>query len=340
MNVSDTENSTTLSSNCDFHICRVSLASVGFGSALSVPILLFGIFGNIITLIILWKTKTPTNQSTKLKYIHLSIADLLALLYRVFMLVATQLTAILSQRNVALIARLLPYMGLSISHFPSAVSSLMVMYLALERVVAVAVPLKVRIYCSESIVKILIAMTYVISACICAAKAAQYKIVEVNSDFLIYETFLGGIKGLYAFIDGVILVLFYIIPIIVAVVCSIILALSLYSHTKSRTLVTKNIQSAFIVARRRKNLQITRNVFLVTLLFIVCVTPAAIFRTYASLGYTDNFFVRNGSKPVFLLITMNHSLNFLLYILMIPDYRRAFVHLFSKRQEHHANSKE
>ena len=188
-------------------------------------------------------------------------------------------------------------------------------------------------------VKILIAITYVISACICAAKAAQYKLIAATSDFLVNETFLGGIKGLYVFIDGVILILFYIVPVTVACVCSIILALSLYSHTKSGQFLTENIQSAFIVARKRKSLQITRNVFLVTLLFIVCVTPAAIFRTCASMGYTDNAFVQNASKPVFLLFTMNHSLNFLLYILMIPDYRRVFVRLFTRRSEYHTNSK-
>ncbi len=77
--------------------------------------------------------------------------------------------------------------------------------------------------------------------------------------------------------------------------------------------------------------RITVTLLVVIIVFVICITPDTIM-TFTGLGYTDaNFLARAIREITDLLLTINSSINFMLYYIFNNSFRRQFLVLFCKK---------
>ncbi len=95
------------------------------------------------------------------------------------------------------------------------------------------------------------------------------------------------------------------------------------------------IQSLRHTKSTRKKLsnrnRITRTLISVIVVFVVCITPDTVM-TFIGLGYTDAGYLARAIREITdLLLTVNSSVNFILYCIFNKAFRTQFMLLFCKR---------
>ena len=114
--------------------------------SVNLPVAIFGIFGNIFTLVMLMRKVIPGADSLRLKLIHLTTADLIFVVAMILMMGA-QINSYLNPVDGSYILNsVMAYIMNSTVYLPYSISAYVVIFIGLERITAIVKPHKVKTY--------------------------------------------------------------------------------------------------------------------------------------------------------------------------------------------------
>lgn len=326
----------------------------------------FGVFGNILTLIVLLQKKMR-HTSTSQYLTFLTVFDLLFIISCFF-----NNLEIMYSNNLA-IDQIRPYINLifyPLGDFSANTSAYLILVFTIERFIAVAYPLNSRFWCRPSrarkIILITVIFTFVLTfptflenkiAYICDISTNQTRAELVDSGF--YPNFY--IYKLIYFWLIAIMVQF--IPLTLLIILNgflmkyihgsikmkhISLANSLKSVATNKPSVELRVhrKSDFTVQNTYKNTsqsdqnKVTILLIATVLLFLICQLPSALLLIYEAIFPLDNH-VSDVTKDIRLglnniangLTAINASVNFLIYSCFSDKFRQTFRALFLKKNQ-------
>ena len=295
---------------------------------LNVPVAIFGIFGNIFTLAMLVRKVIPGTNSLRLKLIHLTIADLVLVIVMA-MMNGVQMNSYLNPVDGTQLLRMfMPYVMRSTVYMPYSISAYLVMFIAVERVIAIVKPFKVKTYCKYEFVKVKICVCYVVGLVVCILKATEFKLVYDldKSKYVLQMSEVGKQRSLMEFLEIFVVVVYYVIPILATLVCNIVFVVSLLYHRRKMARIVADVNNTTMNNKAKSKTE--GMIILLTLLFFVTIAPSAIMRTYVvATGTNLSKSVRMGMTLMQLLLTANHCLNPIVYTVTVSGYRQRLIQL-------------
>ena len=246
--------------------------------SLNVPVAIFGIFGNIFTLLTLVRKVIPGTDSLRLKLIYLTIADLV-FVGAMVVLMGAQINSFLNPLDGILFLNLvMAYIMNSTVYIPYSISAYVVIFIAIERITAIVKPHKVKTYCTYRLAKIQLSICFAVSIVISVLRAAEFKLVynaEV-SRYVLQLTEIGKQKSLTNFLKISVLLLYFVIPVVATLVCNIIFVVSLLHHRRKMARMVADTNSAV----NKKKSKTEKMIIILTAVFFVTIAPSVILRTY------------------------------------------------------------
>ena len=303
---------------------NMTFASFLITCCLNVPVAIFGIFGNVFTLVMLVRKIIPGTDSLRFKLIHLTIADLTVVLIMAVVTVGNIYSYLNPVDGLPLQNIILTFTMRSLLNVPYSISAYLVMFIALERVLAIVKPFKVKTFCGYKLVKIKLCVCYTVFLTIGILQATKLKLIynENKSRYVFQHTEVGRNKSLVEFLDMFVIIMYLTIPILVTLVCNIIFVASLlHRRHKMARMVTDVNPTA-----NKKKSKTEGMILLLSVLFFVTVTPSAITRTY--IRVTDGVIsadIRMGMAVNLFLLNINHCLNPMVYTVTVVAYRRRLI---------------
>jgi len=281
-----------------------------------------GFVMNVFSLMILLPTKPRT--STSIYLIFLTVADIWILLNGV----ANVTIKILKiKRNTYSLV-----FASFINPVPGRIGNILTSIIAIERLVAVVKPLKVRQLSSKRLALALGVFVNLYVVIVTLPNAFLYRIVNV------YNNKTGTTKATMALTDfgkqKTLVDTFYIIvetlvrfiPVFIVTVATMSTLFYLLYSTKKRLVMIQRSQ----IPHQKKELQITRTLLIVTFVFIVCQLPGIILRLVifiepnnALYSYKNNVYGLLTLLTYFLFL-LNSCTNFVIYITSCAFYRKVF----------------
>ena len=98
------------------------------------------------------------------------------------------------------------------------------MFIAVERVIAIVKPFKVKTFCSYELVRAKLCVCYFIAVVFGVLKATEFKLVynQENSRHTLRFTEAGKNRSLMSFLEIFVVVVYFVIPIVITLICNII----------------------------------------------------------------------------------------------------------------------
>ena len=303
---------------------NTTFASFIITCCFNVPVAIFGMFGNVFTLMMIVRKVIPGTDSLRFKLIHLTIADLMVVMI-VAAVAGGNINSFLNPTNgIPLQNIILAYTMRSVVNIPYSISAYLVMFIALERVLAIVKPFKVKTFCSYKLVKIKLCICYTVFLAVGILQASQFKLIydEKKSRYVLQHTDVGENEFLVDFLDMFVIIMYFAIPIFATLICNIIFVASLlHRRHKMARMVTDVNPTA-----NKKKSKTEGMILLLSVLFFVTVTPSAITRTY--IRVTDGALsanIRMSMVVNLFLLNINHCLNPIVYTLTVVEYRRRLI---------------
>ncbi|OWF49397.1 FMRFamide receptor-like [Mizuhopecten yessoensis] len=296
------------------------------------PMSAFGIVGNILALIILIRRK-PIN-STTVVLIAIAIADL-AFIVTTFVTLATLLIKVFYPENAKEVSvkTIIPF-SVYLGPLPGRISNWLVALVSLERLIAVTRPFKVKQICTKKIMIVLSIVLPLSVAVLTSPKLWLYEIKDVtlpdgNTTKIIALGFIGRQKQLFEVYYLVSETLLRFVPMGVIIVSNTIIIFVICIQAKWRRQKQNHAMG--------KQRQITKTLFTITCIFIVCLLPSTISRLMVLFDPNSNH-VKYSSNVYSLLSligllteTTNSSINFVIYVTMNSAYRQQLYLICGKR---------
>ena len=298
-------------------------------SACLIPILsIAGIIGSVVSLIVLTRKKNKKTTTTIL-LISLTSVDIFTLT----VLLINNFT-IACQIHFPRFGYMLKYelmipYQVYLAFLPFMIGYWLILIVTLERLLSVAVPLKIRSICTKRVILVCVFCVIILTSIL---YIPNIFIFEVNKDENnTYHVSLGWLGKRRSTMEAFLLVrniISTITPVLGVCVCNIIISALLCIKAKWRK------GSATVVKGNSIERRVTKTVLTISVVFMVCLIPSMI-TSFMILFDKSSEYHKYGSnifrvmKDVnFLLEAINCSSHFVIYIVANPIYRQDFKDIF------------
>jgi len=306
------------------HILKVMLIGV------LPPLVVFGLIGNIITLLVL-RLQRPRTPTLYLQ-ISLAVADTFFLLSTA-LFTTVKVISFYNKIKGANIANLLnPSFFAYFNQLPVRISHLIIAAIATERTIAVFLPLKSRQIWTKKVSILAISLGIFIPVFVTFPRLFQYKIVEVvdnATSVMMYKsipTEFGKNKEFFGRLFIATIVCFNIIPVGIVFVCNTSIIFGLFKR-KRNVLATFGSEH---VSQLKEDDSITKTLLIISTVFFICLMPTAIHIIITSIdteyihpNYRDNLLVMLAYFAM-LLDVFNSAVNCIIYVASSSLYRGRF----------------
>ena len=283
---------------------------------------LFGLTGNVLSIIVLSQRKMMTSTNTYL--IALAVSDGIKLINDSFYFLVILLLHVDPPAGESAYGYLYPY-----AHYffnmSVCITAWLTVSVAAERYILVCHATKARELCSIPRARLTSVVVFFSMSVLTIPLGLRYRTVKcydnnTNSTALKVEltelwendSFVTTYTWIQNFLRSI-------VPLFILCTLNYFIVQSLRRSRAAR----KKISS-----RHRITLMLVS----VILVFMICVTPDAIMSTFFGFGYYEaNYLVRGVREITDLLLTMNSAVNFVLYCTFNKVFRRNFIALFCRR---------
>ena len=330
LNLPDGDVDSSLGHHCRLYTFIVHTLIVG-------TLVVVGIIGNSLTFVIFWKGNFKS--STSFLFLSLSLIDS-ALLLAVFpyytVMAFVEYTGWLQGYS-----SLKPYFKIYL--FPSLLVTKtaaiwVIVLVAVNRYIIVCLPLKAAQWCSISKVKIQLAVVLIAAVLYNIPKYAEIRVAYYtmptrNNDTMhvacTTRTILGQVRLFYIVYDNVFLLIFLLVlPILTLTVITIRLIKAMKAHRSMQLEMQSRSQQHYS--------NVTIALVIVVIVFIACQVPTFVFYVlWEVLPFEARYcggFLFYFAPIVNVLVTLNSSINFLIYIMANTTFRDVLVENVCRRR--------
>ncbi|KAL4228110.1 hypothetical protein ACF0H5_013545 [Mactra antiquata] len=292
-------------------------------------ITLIGVIGSILSLIVLFQ-KNLRNSTTSIVLIGLAFSDLAFLVTNMI----RKSSCIIRSHDANLAneinATTFFYMFYLKTSF-SRVSTLIVLLISVERLVAVAFPLSVKTVVTKGRMIASVVLCYVITFGMLAVLPPQYTYKYIRGKAYIWQTkfALENAKSLKVYNEYFLPITFRYIPVLVVLGINIVIVYLIKGSKRFRESSTKQDPR-----KKDEQRKITRMLLVVSLIYLICLLPGNILLFCSSVIDGFQFFgtYRNLfnvlSDLCLLFEIINSSVNFIIYMFLNRNFYETYVGLF------------
>ena len=303
-------------------------------------VIICGIFGNLLSLVVFFRSGESTTTSKFLK--SLVVADAVTLIMRCLQMILVW-EEIFWPSQCLLTCQMSPFLFLKMSHLPERISKGITVAIVFDRVVAVTIPLRYKIICRPLRINATIVMVYIV-----AFAASLPHIVDVFQHHIESST-AGGMAN-YTYITEQYkanllskawlksthifnLFAFDFIPIPLVMICNIIIIISLRKNRIVES-TTNDVQQQRKIQERK----ITKLLLTISVLFLALCGPRWLYSVLFYTGFPPNLSAlstRIALDVIAVLNISNNSINFIAYAMMNKKYRKGYMAIlcFCRRNE-------
>ena len=287
----------------------------------------FGVTGNVLSLLVLCQRKFMSTSSTVVLLIALTVADMLFLvahMVRESKCLIRQVDAEFAQTFEAHTFSPIFYLKTSMSR----ISSWIVVIISLERFIAVRFPFKVKMLMSRKKMVFAVLFVYTFTLALFTLFIPQVLPKNIRGKYYIAPTefYIRNQKFLSIFNNYIAVILFRWVPKVLIIIFNTFIYFLLRKRMKEQAGLTNSAESKIT----RDHLKLTRTLFVVAVVFIVCLLPGDAFviageveEKFSPFGdYRYSFSAFSNIAVLFEMV--NSSVNFIIYIL---TYRK-FAHIY------------
>ena len=299
------------------------IAASGWMVIIGAPIIfLFGTVGNILSIVVLRQEKLWRMPTTPY-LIALAIVDILVLWIGIPIWWLGWVTSI-NLRNAEGNCDFL-WVNRYFRAFLFDLSAWIIAAVTVQRLVSVCFPLRARFWTSKKNIGIVLAILGIALAILNLSplyRAIANPECRVNDASAIVAVCVDFPIG-------------FCIPFLTILISNVIIIIKVRS---SRTFREASAQSGSSFRRKRAERRLTVMLLLVSFVFLVCVSPRRIIKAYNVASRWNRSFKKVNMPIVPLLFYVNNGINFLLYMVSGPDFRKEFLRLFRGAQSRESSS--
>ena len=327
-------NLTTPSSQLNSNARQVPMIFIVIFTIVWPIIIIFGIFGNILSLAVLRKTDDSSTSSKFL--INLALVDTVTLIARGMQLVYTLGEMFPSHQSWILSS----FAVSAFSRWFDRISKGITVAIVSDRLIAVVMPFRYKDIVRPVRVTIIIALIYIINSATTLPviwSVFEYHIQTADNrtsgEYMgqkYFESVLSqSIPRAIHFTANIFL--FDFIPIPIVFVCNVIIVVCLRKNNNNKkTTVTTDAQKE----RQRRELELTKLLLTISLLFLVLAGPHGIYLfliLIEAYEYTANPFIRKLLMDgLITLLLLNSSINFIIYAVMNKRLREGYISILCR----------
>ncbi|KAG5680361.1 hypothetical protein PVAND_009870 [Polypedilum vanderplanki] len=280
-----------------------------------------GIFGNVITIIVLSRPRMRSSINHLL--IGLACSDLLVLITGMLLFGFTTIypyTGKLMAYNYSL----LPFISFVVYPFAiiaQTASIYMTLFVSLERYIAVCYPLKARSLCTKKHAKLCILIIVIFSIVYNSLKFFEIQLVQ-GEDSMFGEFYCPRASSLrrnhyyiHVYIHWMYLIVINVIPLSAITFFNLQIFMRVKTVNKMRYQLTK---------REMADIKLTSMLFAVVAVFLICNFPAVLINIYES--FLPNIMIDDRLVKISnFLIATSSSVNFIIYVVLVKKFRLVFI---------------
>lgn len=283
--------------------------------------LVIGVFGNIITILVLSRPRMRSSINHLL--IGLACSDLLVLITAILLFGLTSIYPY-TGRMISYNYNVTPFLFLVV--FPFAIiaqtaSIYMTLFVSLERYIAVCYPLKARSVCTKKHAKFCIMIVAMFSILYNAIKFFEIQIVQ-GEDYVHGTFYCPRANSLRRnpyyiniYIHWMYLMVINVIPLAAITYFNLQIFLRVKTVNKMRYQLTQ---------REMQDIKLTSMLFAVVAVFLVCNSPAVLINIYES--FLPNIMIDDRLVKISnFMIAMSSSVNFIIYVVLVKKFRLVFI---------------
>ena len=292
-------------------------------------IIILGIFGNILSLIVIRKTETSSTSSKFLT--SLAVADTMNLIVKGAQMVFTW--GEIFWPHLYLTWKLSTFSILMLSFLPERISKCITIAIVCDRVVAVVAPLRYKILCRPKRITAIIVLVFAVTATTTLPTIVEFVMfqfsinenrtmhTDIGKEYRVHvsQKSQSTLKTIHVLVNFFI---FDCIPIPFVFVGNIIIILSLRKRNILAS-TTSEVQRQ----RKQRERQLTKLLLTISMVFVLLTCPSAVYRLFIAAGMTPpNTTIATlvGSTNQTLSLT-NSAINFVVYAVMNTKYREGYV---------------
>ena len=294
----------------------------------------FGLVGTSLSLIVLFQPKLR-NSTTSIVLIGLAISDSCFLITNM----ARKSTCIIRQYD-KLMADTFNAMSFGWLFYTktafSRVSTLLVVAISIERLLAVVVPLKVRSLVTKPRMIAAVIACYIIPFVFCVGLPPQYTYTFIRGRPYIAQTDFAkdNVDVLKVYNEYFLVITLRYIPVVLVIIFNTVIIIM---FKKGRKFQNKSVaNSEREAARLREESKLTRMLLSVALVFLVCLLPgdivlliSGINAKFSFFGTYHNFFLVISDLSLMFEI-INSSVNFIIYMVLNKLFFETYNSLFCR----------
>ncbi|KAH3701758.1 probable G-protein coupled receptor 139 [Dreissena polymorpha] len=290
-------------------------------------ICVFGITGNIMSIIVMSQRQMRSSTNTYL--LALAISDLIKLLCDFLYFMVVLLFQIDTPTANKAYGFLYPYAHY-VFNASLCISAWLIVSVAVERYVYICHPTKVKFFCNIHKARIVSTTVFVIMAMLAVPYAMRYRTEHrLNNvtgtyqyEVVVTELWKNQIfTDIYTWFQNL---MRSIIPLVILIILN--------------TCILNGLRRCRIFQRKPpKKHKITSMLVVVILVFLLCITPDTIMSTVFGLGYLEENFLARGIREITdLLLLINAAVNFVIYCIFNTifwcQFKRLFCYTCCRRQ--------
>lgn len=303
----------TNSSKCDTDELAGMILNTYVGPTLCV----FGICGNILNLIILFKGML--NESPYLYLKTLAVTDMLALILSFIHMSFSEKSPEYSWQVFN------AYVFFPLANLSMAASVWLTVGVTIDRFIYVKMPLLARSYCSINRARIRIALILLITIVISFPRFFCYRVHERDGVYTILPAWFRQMKTYYKIYDFSCIALFHVSPLLILMVCNVYLIFAVHQarNTRKQLDIRNNKEKDWQKDQRR----FTMTLISIVILSIIAILPSTI-GDFAELLKISPEMYRRLRLSGNVLLLCNLSMNFLLYCAFNTKFVRVMKSIF------------
>ena len=325
MSVFGAENST--SAHFVSSLNSIPLTSTAIWCFLWPIVIICGIFGNTLSLAVLWRMDDSSTISKFLK--SLALADTLTLIFHCVQMVYVWVEMFWPyEYRTWMLSSFAFYRR---SRLSDRISKAITAAISIDRLIAVSMPLHYKIICRPKRIAVAIVMIYVIITSTCIPLIVDVFVIHIQSkDQRTINTNMGllyimsrlspsKLKSIHFIIN---MIVFEFTPIPIVLMCNIIIIVCL---RKSNVVISR--PSEVQQQREQQERQITKLLLTISMLFLALASPSGIntFLMQAGISHDDRLTGKLILDMTLTLSVVNSSINFIIYAVMNKKYREGYI---------------
>lgn len=300
-----------------------------FGLLLTV----FGMFGNICTICVL--VPKPNKRSVTIFLIGLALSDFLSLLFSFIFCIYRTLRDILDPIELTNFLRIHYYYINYVMRVPKNVTNCLTVSVAFERLIAVLKPHGSKLNLSKKSAIRLVVVLFVVVTFVLLPFALEFTYKYVYNNTLqrniVHTAFtsFGSDREFFFVYYIVTFVCLTTFAIVLSLVCNLVLMCFLLNRSKMKLANGSSTNNA-----NSKESKTTKPLLIITFIFIICITPAAIYYPLRAMDIYKrrSYFMRVLFAWVNLFEMFNHFANPVVLYINSTAFRKDYIRLFCKNK--------